>query len=96
MIYVDNFYLHPLAAYREMRMSHLFSYHEDALHEFAARLGLRRSWFHRDHYDVGFNKRDMALTFGARGISYRMMARMVRTYRKSGGTIITIPRRGHV
>jgi hypothetical protein len=90
MIYVDNFYLHPLAAYREM------SYNEDALHEFAARLGLRRSWFHRDHYDIGYGKRDMALTFGARGITYRKMALMVTTYRKSRGAIRTIPRRGHV
>lgn len=93
MIYVDNFYLLPASRYREMRMSHLFSYHQDALHEFAARLGLRRSWFHRDHYDVSFTKRGQALTMGAHAIWYHQMARMVTTYRRSGGTIITIPRR---
>jgi hypothetical protein len=77
-----------------MRMSHLFSYHEDELHAFARELGLRRSWFHRDHYDVGFGKRDRALTMGARGIWYHQMARMVTTYRKSRGAIRTIPKRG--
>lgn len=75
-------------------MSHLFSYNEAALHEFAARLGLRRSWFHRDHYDISYGKRELAIMFGARIISYYQMARMVNRYRRSGGTILTIPRRG--
>ena len=93
MIYVDNFYLHPLSVHREMRMSHLFSYDEEALHEFAARLGLRRSWFHRDHYDVGFGKRDRALTMGARAIWYHQMAHMVTTYRRTRGAVRVIPKR---
>lgn len=90
MIYVDNFYLR--CSYRGMRMSHLFSYDQTELHEFAARLGLRRDWFHRDHYDISYSKRELALMLGARNITYRQMARMVTRWRHS--RIITIPKRG--
>lgn len=93
MIYVDNFYLHPLSVHKQMRMSHLFSYDEVALHEFAAQLGLRRSWFHRDHYDIGYGKRERALQMGAVNIRYRLMSRMVTTYRRTGGATRIIPRR---
>jgi hypothetical protein len=44
----------------------------EALHEFAARLGLRREWFQsrpgrpdRDHYDLTRSKRDEAILLGA-------------------------------
>jgi hypothetical protein len=44
----------------------------EELHEFAARLGLRREWFQgrpnrpeRDHYDVTRAKRDLAIYLGA-------------------------------
>lgn len=86
MIYVDNYYL--ICSYGGMRMSHLFSHREDELHEFAHRLGLRRSWFHRDHYDISFSKRELALQLGARPITYRQMSRIVSIYRRTGGIVI--------
>lgn len=59
----------------------------EELHAFAARLGLKRSWFQTkegrpdyDHYDLTRSKRDMALRFGAvdegfRGAERRRMVR---------------------
>ena len=45
----------------------------DELHEFAARLGLKRSWFQEhpalDHYDLTQNKRRLAVRLGAREVS---------------------------
>jgi hypothetical protein len=37
----------------------------DELHEFAARLGLRRAWFQRDHYDLPPHGRAAAVALGA-------------------------------
>src|SRR5829696_5409958 len=38
----------------------------DELHEFAARLGLRRAWFQRDHYDLPAHGRAAAVALGPR------------------------------
>jgi hypothetical protein len=38
---------------------------EEELHEFAARLGLKREWFQGDHYDLTEGKRMQALKLGA-------------------------------
>jgi hypothetical protein len=37
----------------------------EELHEFAARLGLRRAWFQRDHYDLPPHGRAAAVALGA-------------------------------
>src|SRR5215210_5680880 len=39
--------------------------HFDELHAFAARLGLRRAWFQRDHYDLPAHGRAAAVALGA-------------------------------
>lgn len=51
---------------------HLQADTSEALHEFAARLGLKREWFQsrpgrpdRDHYDLTRAGRDRAIAFGA-------------------------------
>jgi Protein of unknown function (DUF4031) len=51
---------------------HLQADTAEALHAFAAKLGLRREWFQqrsgrpeRDHYDVTRSKRDQAILLGA-------------------------------
>lgn len=41
----------------------------DELHAFAARLGLRRRWFQRDHYDVPAHGRAAAVALGAEGVT---------------------------
>lgn len=45
----------------------------DELHEFAARLGLPRRAFHRDHYDVPEELRDDAIALGAAPVSARVV-----------------------
>lgn len=48
------------------------------LHEFAAKIGLKRSWFQGDHYDLIGNKRDEAIRHGAVAVTpEQMVARMV-------------------
>src|SRR5215207_1903210 len=41
----------------------------DELHEFAARLGLRRAWFQRDHYDLPAHGRAAAVALGAEEVT---------------------------
>lgn len=68
-VYVDD----ARIPYRGMKMCHMLP---DAtpeglaeLHEFAARLGLQRSWFQSaastQHYDICLSKRKLALRLGA-------------------------------
>jgi hypothetical protein len=54
----------------------------EELHDFAARLGLRRSWFQskpgrpdHDHYDLTASKRALALELGATSETWRDAAR---------------------
>jgi hypothetical protein len=41
----------------------------EELHEFAARLGLRRAWFQRDHYDLPAHGRAAAVALGAEQVA---------------------------
>jgi Protein of unknown function (DUF4031) len=43
----------------------------EELHEFAARLGLRRAWFQRDHYDLPPHGRAAAVALGAEEVGTR-------------------------
>jgi len=71
------------------RWSHLTADTQGELHEFAARLGLRRDWFQPGrpigdnpppfwHYDVTSGKRAQALAMGAISVSSRELARYCR------------------
>ncbi len=69
---------------------HLFADTQDELHEFAARLGLRRSYFQPGrargdgspspywHYDVTASKRQQALRLGARAVTWRESLQIIR------------------
>ena len=54
---------------------HLMADTEDELHEFAARIGLRRSWFQRHprlwHYDLTASRRTRAVALGALELDIR-------------------------
>lgn len=48
----------------------------EELHSFAAKLGMRRSWFQdgrRPHYDLTKAKREQAVRLGAREVSARLL-----------------------
>ena len=49
----------------------------EELHEFAARLGLRRAWFQRDHYDLPPHGRAAAVAHGAEQVTtHELLLRM--------------------
>jgi uncharacterized protein DUF4031 len=72
------------------RWSHLFADTQEELHEFAARLGLRRSYFQPGrpqgdgtpssfwHYDVTAGKRQQALRLGAQPVAWREAPQIMR------------------
>jgi hypothetical protein len=72
----------PRGGTRRARWSHMFTDQDDQaeLHEFAARLGLKREWFQnakwegthpwRCHYDVTDTVRTRAFELGAQPITY--------------------------
>lgn len=75
-IYVDA--LHPCTPTQRWRFTmscHLYGRDLEALHAFAARLGLRRAWFQEHsklpHYDLTENKRAQALRMGAVAMEIR-------------------------
>lgn len=84
-VYVDDWRQQAKVGRHTARWSHMFSdTSDDELHEFAARLGLRRSYFQkaddpiqlRRHYDVTENVRVKALALGAVAITWREAGRM--------------------
>ena len=66
--------------WRGARWAHLVSDESVAeLHDFAARLGLRRMSFQGDHYDIPAEIRDRALRLGARAVGGRDLVRSLRS-----------------
>lgn len=73
-IYVDDMQMMARVGRLDARWSHMTADTKDELHAFAARLGLKRSWFQDKprghwHYDVTDNKRKLAIKLGAEQIS---------------------------
>lgn len=69
---------------RHTHWCHLTADTEAELHAFAARLGLRRSWFqkksdrdYRWHYDVTPNKRALAVRLGAQEVDRRFVGQLM-------------------
>lgn len=63
-VYVDNMKM----PWRGMIMSHMMADELEELHEMAAKLGLKRSWFQDKsipHYDLSEGKRQQAIKLGA-------------------------------
>ncbi|OPC84972.1 hypothetical protein B4N89_11510 [Embleya scabrispora] len=91
-VYVDEITDHTRAArlkgLRYTRWSHLTADTRDELHAFAARLGLKRSWFqnatnYRWHYDVVPSKRALAIRLGAVEIDRYRLAELMAERRFS-------------
>lgn len=80
-ILIDSFYNGARGPFRfwYRRCGHLVSDASlDELHDFAARLGLRREWFHAKsvpHYDLTGEVYDLAIEFGAVLVSSREIVR---------------------
>lgn len=64
----------PNGAYRWREVTHLFADTERELHEFAARIGLKRGWHQvsnggLSHYDLNHGRRKFAVAEGAQELS---------------------------
>jgi hypothetical protein len=83
-VYVDDVHIPARVGRLNTCWSHLMVGPDDdiaELHAFAAKIGLRKSWFQakgwpRDHYDVTDSKREAAIAAGAVAIPWRDAARM--------------------
>lgn len=61
-VYVDDAFI----SHKGETWCHLMADSLDELHQFAAKLGLKREWLHSgDHYDVTSTKRAAAVKLGA-------------------------------
>lgn len=66
---------------------HLIADTDDELHEFAARLGMRREWFQapptasHPHYDLTPPRRALAVKLGAHEVDGRTLAQIMRAHR---------------
>lgn len=78
----------PQAQRNGNRWCHMTATSEEELHDFAARLGLKRSWYqvggrkvwhwYLSHYDLVPSKRALAVRLGAVEVSLEEMARKFR------------------
>lgn len=83
MVYIDDFF----AQYGRMKMCHMIADSEEELHQFAAKIGLKREWFQNTrnpHYDVSLSYREKAVLCGAVEITARQAATMCRIRRETG------------
>jgi hypothetical protein len=83
-VYVDDMYLYPIGQFRGMKMSHMIADTVAELHAMADRLGLKRSWFQGDHYDIAIRKRTLAIQYGAVSIEYRTCGLMCWVGHRTG------------
>ena len=81
-VYVDN----ARVEWRGQRWCHLVADSLDELHEFAQRLGLKRTWFQDKasypHYDVTAFTREKALSLGAKVGSRAEIIACARTLKR--------------
>lgn len=87
-VYVDDMRRRARVGRLVATWSHLTADTREELHAFAAKLGLKRSWFQEPdipglwHYDVTETKRQQAIRLGAEQISY--LGDFDRVYHKEG------------
>jgi len=84
-VYVDDSRISATVGRIRGRWSHLFADTESELHEFAAAIGLRRSWFQGGakhgrlwHYDVTDSLRQKAIRAGAHSVTWRESVGIMR------------------
>lgn len=85
-VYVDPLMDH---GWRLGPSCHLLADSLEELHEFAARLGMKREWFQGSatlpHYDLTGKRRRAAVALGAVEITRRQLVARIREARKADG-----------
>lgn len=75
MILVDQ----AIWRFRGKKWAHLISdSSHDELHVFAESIGLNRSMFQGDHYDIHSDLREQAIARGALAVDFRVLAKALR------------------
>jgi hypothetical protein len=89
-VYAENSSIPARVGPHASLWSHLSADNQDELHEFAARLGLRRSWYQPGrprsdgrpspfgHYDLTAGKRQQAIQLGARPVTWQDAPNIIR------------------
>jgi len=81
MVYVDE----AIWPWRGRKWAHLMAEDLDELHAFAARVGLKRSWFQGHtkypHYDLVAWRRQRAIQLGAVSVTVRELVKMANGWR---------------
>ena len=96
-VYVDDIQdwtrVSKMRGLRYTHWCHMMADSEEELHEFASRIGLKRSWFqkksetdHRWHYDLVPSKRAQAVRLGAREVDRRFIVQLVNARRQEQDT----------
>lgn len=80
MIYVDDLFVYPPTGEIWCHMG--TDGEQSELDTFADRLGLKRIWKHRDHYDLTPSMRRRAVQLGAEQVSAAVFVRKVRVKRR--------------
>lgn len=83
-VYVDDM----RAPYGRLIMCHMIADTLAELHAMADRIGIARKWFQNvasgPHYDIALSKRALAVQYGARQITLRQCACMMKRWRQTG------------
>lgn len=77
-VYVDDFY-ETGVRYRGMKMCHMVADSQKELFEMVDKIGVQRKWVQdynkpREHFDICFSKRKLAIEHGAIEIGFRELA----------------------
>lgn len=71
-VYVDN----ARIPYGRMIMSHMLADSLEELDSMANRIGISRRWRQRGHYDICQSKRKLAISYGAKVVTQREIAKI--------------------
>lgn len=80
-VYVDPIF-HQLGPRGQTDWCHMVADTEGELHEMADRIGLRREWYHRHHYNLTPESRTLAISLGAVEATTRECARKRREHER--------------
>lgn len=85
-VYVDDMHTTPLGSFGRMKMCHMTADSEVELHAMADKIGVARKWHQypgtpRSHYDIAMSRRALAIQHGAKEITMRETALLVRSKR---------------
>lgn len=84
MVYVDDANL----PYGRMNMSHMIADTPEELLAMVDKIGVQRKWIQypgtpREHFDVCASKRELAIQYGAKPITWEELGRMTAARRKA-------------